>query len=191
MGIRWQRSGMAQTVTRGKEPINAGDRFGRLTVVALTTQGKTHAVCRCECGSEKNVQLHNLRSGGTRSCGCLRRDWNARHKTTHGGSKTAEYKVWQGMHKRCSNPRCKSFADYGGRGIQVCDHWNEFPAFIADMGPRPSAKHSLDRIDVNGDYGPRNCRWATPVEQVRNRRRRSRGQFVTVNEILSAHGLVF
>ena len=92
-------------------------------------------------------------------------------KTTNGMSKTPEYKAWYNMKDRCFNPNHKCYSDYGGRGIKICDRWkNSFQNFFLDMGSRPTAKHSLDRIDNNADYFPKNCRWATKAEQVNNKR---------------------
>lgn len=90
---------------------------------------------------------------------------------THGRSKTAEYRVWTGMKTRCTNPNDKRYADYGARGIRICDEWlASFEAFLKDMGPRPSRRHTLDRIDVNGHYEPANCRWLPAPLQTRNTR---------------------
>lgn len=102
--------------------------------------------------------------------------------------------IWRTMHQRCSDPRSRSFPDYGGRGITVCERWNDFEAFVADMGPRPSAQHSIDRIDPGGPYSPENCRWATPQEQARNRSSNRRvthqGQTKTVAEWADVAGLL-
>lgn len=92
-------------------------------------------------------------------------------RTTHGMSHTTEFRVWWSMLRRCEAPKQKGFADYGGRGISVCDRWHSFAAFLEDMGPRPSGDHSIDRVDVDGNYQPSNCRWATSHEQCRNTRR--------------------
>ena len=113
---------------------------------------------------------------------------------THGMSKTSEYKTWVSMKQRCSNPRDKFYASYGGRGIIVCDSWhNSFEAFYKDMGPRPSIKHSLDRIDVDGGYGPEKCRWATIDQQLSNQRRNIyvlyKGERITVSEAERRSGL--
>lgn len=94
---------------------------------------------------------------------------NHKHGASHGGPFQREYRVWKNMRNRCRNPRAVDFGKYGGRGIRVCERWNDFRLFIADMGPAPTTSHTLDRRDVNGDYEPSNCRWATQTEQQRNR----------------------
>jgi hypothetical protein len=144
----------------------AGRRFGKLVVLrrdgSLAPRVPAWRV-RCDCGKEKLVNGSNLRRGDTRSCGCV--------QTRHGMFGTPEYSAWCSMVRRCCNPRTEHFELYGGRGIAVCQAWrNDFVAFFRDMGTRPSPKHSLDRIDSNGNYEPSNCRWATTVVQSRNRR---------------------
>lgn len=153
-----------------------GQRFGRLVVesAATTVNARRRWVCRCDCGAVIETAIGNLRSGDTRSCGCLRNEMIGARRRTHGesrGSRTPEYRAWKSMKQRCYRKAHPFFADYGARGIAVCERWREdFAAFLADMGRRPSRRHSLDRIDVNGGYEPANCRWATGSEQCRNKR---------------------
>jgi hypothetical protein len=141
----------------------AGDVYGRWTVLRYAE--KSHWLCRCECGTEREIATSNLRSGKTTSCGCLRTEL----QTTHGLSHTREYKIWSGMRERCDNPKREGFEYYGGRGIRVCERWSVFENFFADMGVA-SVGYSLDRIDANGNYEPSNCRWATWATQHANKR---------------------
>lgn len=150
----------------------AGQRFGHLVaLVATHHRGRVAWECRCDCGALCTPQSSSLVSGNTQSCGCFGRANSTAAVTTHGETGSVEHMAWKQAIGRCENPRKPNFPDYGGRGIRVCERWrSSFPNFLADMGRRPSRQHSLDRIDVNGDYSPDNCRWATPAQQSRNRR---------------------
>ena len=173
-----------------------GQTFGRLTVIERAGSRNQSALwrCRCECGGEKLTITHSLRSGITKSCGCIVVEMMATKQTIHGLSGRPEFRTWTGMITRCTNPREKSWPDYGGRGIKVCDRWlNDFAAFYADMGPKPSPGHSIERDDTDGDYEPNNCRWATKVEQMRNTRRNRHltlnGETKTLTEWASIVGI--
>lgn len=145
-------------------------RFGSLTV--LDRQGKDdHGawmwLCRCDCGASSIVRGSTLSAGRTKTCSsCASRQTS----TTHGMSGTALYSRWRAMIERTSNPRHAHFANYGGRGIVVCDRWAAFEGFATDMGPSFDPNLELDRVDVNSSYSPDNCRWASRVVQQRNRR---------------------
>jgi len=147
-----------------------GDRFSMLSIVefaGVNDRGRKQAVCACDCGARKIVALDKL--GYVRSCGCLMiAAQNA--PLTHGQTYSREYECWGRMIQRCTNPKNKSWANYGGRGITVCEKWLSFEAFIADMGERPSPQHSIDRKDNSLGYSAENCRWATRSEQGRNTR---------------------
>lgn len=151
-----------------------GQRFGRLAAVertANTTAGKAQWACRCDCGQFAVVPTSSLRRGFTRSCGCLSRELSSERLRSHGLSRTPEFRAWSSMLSRCHRPANQNYAHYGGRGIKVCAEWSaSFEAFYEHIGPRPSTAHSLDRIDVDGNYEPGNVRWATIKEQRHNRR---------------------
>lgn len=146
-----------------------GQRFGRLVAVKNTGidgHGRSVWACKCDCGADAFVAASVLRRT-QKSCGCLVRE----KATKHGGSSHPLYKTWAAMIERCESPNNKSYHSYGGRGIKVCKRWRDnFGDWLLDMGERPSPKHSIDRIDPNGDYEPSNCRRSTSLGQQRNRR---------------------
>lgn len=144
--------------------IMPGEKFGKWTLLAPERRGhRKFWACRCDCGTERVVYENSMTSGRSTGCGC----WKRGHMLTE----TPEYQAWRGAKLRCGNPNEPSYKHYGGRGIKVCERWvRDFLTFLADMGRRPSAKHSLDRIDVNGNYEPGNCRWATWSVQALNKR---------------------
>lgn len=155
----------------------SGKRFGRLIAISIhkvDAHGNSSWLCKCDCGVETIVRMPNLRSGNTRSCGCLSREMPRPHLVgvrTHGLCHSSEYTTWGCMLQRCLNPNHDSYEDYGGRGIEVCGQWKKFENFYADMGPRPEGK-TLDRFpNKNGNYEPGNCRWADGFEQMNNTRR--------------------
>jgi hypothetical protein len=169
-----------------KLTIHAGDRFGLLTVIK-EAEPRTYASrtvrqyrCRCDCGQETVVQLSSLRSGLTKSCGCLRRERTAETGSanrTHGhkrdGVESPTYVSWRQMMNRCTNPRVAAWKYYGARGITVCSRWKTFANFLADMGERPAGL-TLDRINTHAGYTPENCRWTDIHTQLANRRPYSR-----------------
>lgn len=156
-----------------------GQRFGRLVVLRRDGYRCKQATwhCRCDCGAETSTQGSHLRSGHTLSCGCLGREHavaasrSSSWKHGHGhGMRSPTYRSWISMKTRCTNPSVPHYHYYGGRGIRVCERWEKFENFLADMGLRPAGT-SLDRYPNNsGNYEPGNCRWATPKEQAKNRR---------------------
>jgi hypothetical protein len=164
-----------------RKPKNIiGNKYGRLTVLEDTGKRYNTTViwkCQCDCGNDIEIRGDAIRSGNTKSCGCILKEKVAERnisRSTHGHSKrgniSREYNSWANMKTRCYNPKNKDYHIYGGRGIKICERWlNSFDNFFIDMGERPEGK-TLDRIDSDGNYEPSNCKWSTPYEQRMNQR---------------------
>jgi len=159
-----------------------GQKFNRLLVISLDSikeeapspkrgdyaSKRRYWKCLCDCGNETIVTTKSLRSGNTKSCGCI----NTERITKHNKYKSREYSIWIGIKSRCNNPKSASYKWYGGRGISICKRWdNSFTNFFKDMGKAPSSKHIIDRINNDGNYEPSNCRWTIWYFQNRNHRR--------------------
>jgi len=144
-------------------------RFGYLTLMSMEGVTSEKHKCLCDCGNITYVPLSALKSGNTRSCGCLQKETASKLFFKHGLKGTTEYTSWILMRDRCNNPNNKTYSYYGGRGITVCERWDDFLLFLEDVGKKPSKSHTIDRIDSNDNYHPHNCKWSTKKEQVRNR----------------------
>lgn len=157
-----------------------GQRFGRLVVVKRSDRvdrGGAIWECKCDCGAVTHVYATHLKSGVSKSCGCLGREHRLASKQKHNEAGTRLYRVWACMKTRCYTPSNTSYERYGGRGIRVCDEWRNSYEVFRDWamanGYDPNAKRgacTLDRIDVDGNYEPNNCRWVSNSEQQRNKR---------------------
>lgn len=163
-------------VSKATFTIAVGDRFGYLTALSEPSVGNHRRVLvRCDCGAERHMPAAILKKGARKSCGCMRVAGIRQKLTKHGvsrGLQSREYRSWQAMRARCGNPRHRSYQRYGGRGIKVCERWNDFSNFLADMGPRLPGT-TLDRYPNNdGNYEPGNCRWATSQQQNINKSKR-------------------
>lgn len=170
--------------------IPSGTRFGRLTAIGPASpgnSGQARWACLCDCGNKTTPVKGQLLGGGSKSCGCARYDTLRVLMTTHGhtqkGRRLREYWIWAAMKDRCQNRDNKDFRHYGGRGIKVCARWQKFENFYADMGPRPSRQHSLERKKNGLSYTPKNCIWAKSAAQARNRR-------TNINVVLNGRKMV-
>lgn len=176
-----QQKGNRARIEAAKKKI-IGQRFDRLLVTGYVAginkprQIQPRAVCKCDCGNIKIVQIGDLRSNKVKSCGCLKLEKHTERLTKHDMVYTVEYQTWCGIKQRCLYQNAISYKNYGGRGITICASWLDkeygFLNFFRDMGKKPSDKHSIDRVNNDGNYEPSNCRWATRAEQRINQRPR-------------------
>lgn len=152
-----------------------GQRYGRWLVLGYTgsdSRGQSTWLCKCDCGNHSVISQNNLGSGASLSCGCLHDEMLSEYSTSHGlAHRTPEYNTWVAMRQRCRNPKNQNYPIYGGRGITIDPAWEDFAVFLRDVGPKPSPKHSLDRINPDGNYEKGNVRWATQIEQCNNLRK--------------------
>jgi hypothetical protein len=160
----------------GKAKVNlCGKRFGRLTVLSEdenSPKGHTYWFCKCDCGKMRRVRNDKLTCGETISCGCFNRELIVIQSTKHGSCNTRLHNIWTAMKQRCNNPNSDGYQNYSGRGIRVCKEWiDSFLSFqVWALRNGYSESLTIDRINVNGNYEPSNCRWATYSEQNRNKR---------------------
>lgn len=147
-----------------------GERFNRLVVIEKVEKkyGKWIVKVKCDCGSIKKVYLYDIQRGKVKSCGCLNQELRIKRATSHGMKGTKIYTTWKNIRNRCHNKNNPQYHNYGGRGIKICERWNNFQNFYDDMGDIPEGK-SIDRIDNDGDYSPDNCKWSTYQEQAENK----------------------
>lgn len=166
-----------------------GQRFGRL-VVQRRVPGSAW-MCQCDCGKVSFVLTGNLKSGGSQSCGCL---WKEKI-TTHGLTGSPAYKTWKAMHERCRSVNPLHRANYLDRGIAVCEEWRDFVTFLRDMGPRPSPRSELDRVDNDKGYSKANCEWRTHQQNLNNKRTNRyleyNGRTQTIAQWAAEHGMVY
>jgi hypothetical protein len=169
-----------------------GQKFHMWTVIELIEEqhnGHRYWKCKCDCGTIKNVQVSQLTTGRSKCC----KKHGKGMKPRHGRCKTKVYRSWTHMRNRCNNTKNERYESYGGRGIKVCERWDIFENFLADMGEPPGKNYSIERTDNNGDYTPENCQWASAKEQANNRSNRRtfeyKGEHKTLNELAEINGL--
>lgn len=180
-----------------------GMRFGRLTVLSQAESSYDKSgrpvrrwLCKCDCGNTIVTTRQNLRKGDTKSCGCLKSDETKRRLTTHGESKSVLYKRWKAMRKRCQNKNSSDYPHYGGRGIRVCEEWQDYTVFEKwALTHGYSNELSIDRVDVNGNYEPANCRFVSMKEQCNNRSNNISvtyaGEQYTLSKLAEAKGIQY
>jgi hypothetical protein len=177
--------------------MESSEKYGRLTLVRGTGERR---IFLCDCGAHKEMLWRNVRTGKSQSCGCLHKERTAAAKTTHGHSRhgkiTPEFQAYRSMMARCYRRTNNRFSEYGGRGITVCGRWKgDFAAFLADVGHRPSPRHSIDRTNNDGNYEPSNVQWATKQKQGRNKRNNvavvAHGRKMTLVEAASQFGVPY
>lgn len=181
--------------------VKIGDRFGRLVVLgrdtardSATKDRKPIYLCRCDCGNTASVRSAHLRTGGTSSCGCGRKEWAGDRVRSHGKTGSKVYHAWRSMLDRCTNPNVDAYRSYGAKGVTVCEAWlGSFEEFYAYVGDPPTAEHSIDRVRADGNYEPGNVRWSTAKEQQRNKRNTTwvhfQGRQVALQELAEVYGV--
>lgn len=177
--------------------LKPGCKVGRWTLreVVSTRRGEASWLCICDCSTEREVSAGNLRSGASKSCGCLNKEVLSARSKTHGLGKSPVYSLWNAMRQRCQNPNSAQWADYGGRGITICPEWEVFENFFRDMGHPPFPRAQLDRRDNSKGYSKFNCRWVTRKVNANNTRKNAlvevAGETLTVAQLAEKAGLKY
>lgn len=182
------------TASKGKEESFETKQFNRWTIIKIVSSGKhPRALAKCQCGTEKEVDVGSIVRETSKSCGCLQSELAAASHTTHGLTKHPIHGVWNAMKTRCGSPNCRNYHRYGGRGIKVCERWLQFENFAEDMLPTYQPGLTLDRRDNNGNYCKENCKWETKKTQNNNRcdnrMVECNGEIMTLPQLAEAAGV--